>query len=81
MLIKQQPILLQGYHLLNLRLDVVLTNPHWTQEVPMMQDQLRAKLANLYDFVEVNNIKASSHQKHQFDKNAQSQTFIQGDPV
>lgn len=51
------------------------------RDVTSYQDQLRAKLANLYDFVEVNNVEASNHQKHQFDKNAQSQTFIQGDPV
>ena len=56
-------------------------NTRSAHDVTSYQDQLRAKLAYLYDFVEVNNVEASDHQKHQFNKNARSRTFIQGDPV
>ena len=37
-------------------------------DVISYQDQLHAKLAQLYDFVELNNVQASSHQKHHFDQ-------------
>ena len=47
-------------------------NTSSAHDVTSYQDQLRAILANLYDFVEVNNVEVSNHQKHQFDKNAQS---------
>ena len=50
-------------------------------DVTSYQDQLKAKLAHLYDFVEVNNVEASNHQKHQFNKKSQSRAFSQGDPV
>ena len=50
-------------------------------DVTSYQDQLRAKLAQLYDFVELNNVQASSHQKHHFDQSTQSRTFTIGDPV
>ena len=44
-------------------------------DVTSYQDQLKAKLAHLYDFVEVNNVEASNHQKHQFNKKSQSRAF------
>jgi len=45
------------------------------------QDHLRAKLAQLYDFVEVNNIQASRQQKQHFDRVTQPRTFTVGDMV
>ena len=50
-------------------------------DVTSYQDQLRAKLAQLYDFVELNNVQASSHQKHYFDQRTQPRTFQVGDLV
>ena len=50
-------------------------------DVISYQDQLRAKLAHLYDFVELNNVEASHHQKRNFDQHAQSRTFSVGDTV
>ena len=50
-------------------------------DVTSYQDQLRAKLAQLYDFVELNNVQASSHQKHYFDQRTQPRTFQVGDSV
>ena len=50
-------------------------------DVITYQDQLRAKLAQLYDFVELSNVKASGQQKHHFDHVTQSRTFIVGDLV
>ena len=50
-------------------------------DVTSYQDQLRAKLAQLYDFVELNNVQASSHQKHYFDQHTQPRTFQVGDSV
>ena len=48
-------------------------------DVTSYQDQLRAKLAQLYDFVELNNVQASTHQKHHFDQITQPRTFTVGD--
>ena len=35
----------------------------------------------LYDFVQLNNVQASSHQKHYFDQRTQPRTFQVGDSV
>ena len=50
-------------------------------DVTSYQDQLRAKLAQLYDFVELNNVQASTHQKRHFDQSTQPRTFTVGDLV
>ena len=50
-------------------------------DVTSYQDQLRAKLAHLYDFVELNNVQACGHQKCKFDRSTQPRTFSVGDPV
>ena len=55
--------------------------PTRTTHVFSYQDLLHAKLAQLYDFVELNNVQASGHQKHHFDHVTQSRTFIVGDLV
>ena len=86
MLIKQQPILpstgVSPFELMFGRCaHKPLLNTRSAHDITSYQDQLRIKLAYLYDFVEVNNVEASDRQKHQFNKNVQSRTFIQGDPV
>ena len=50
-------------------------------DVLSYQDQLRTKLAQLYDFVELNNAQASSQQKLHFDRVTQARTFVVGDLV
>ena len=50
-------------------------------DVISYQDQLRAKLTHLYDFVELNNVEASHHQKCNFDQHAQYRIFSVGDTV
>ena len=50
-------------------------------DVTSYQDQLRAKLAHFYDFVELNNVQACGHQKCNFDRSTQTRTFSVGDPV
>ena len=51
-----------------------LTTRH-SYDVTSYQDQLRAKLAQLYDFVELNNVQACGHQKCNFDRSTQLRTF------
>ena len=50
-------------------------------DVTSYQDQHHAKLAQLHDFVELNNVQAISHQKHHFDQRTQPRTFQVGDSV
>ena len=52
--------------------------PH---DVHSYQSYLRAKLANLANFVESHNVQASTQQKYYFDKHTQSRTFAIGDSV
>ena len=52
-----------------------------SHDVTSYQDQLCAKIALLYDFVELNNVQACGHQKYNFDQSTQSRTFSVGDLV
>ena len=52
--------------------------PH---DIHSYQGYLRAKLANLANFVESHNVQASTQQKYYFDKHTQSRTFAIGDSV
>lgn len=50
-------------------------------DVLSYQCQLRAKLAQLADFVESHNVQAHTQQKHYFDQHTRIRSFTIGDPV